>query len=720
MSGFQNMNPQQPFYGQTPNRPVQSTNSPVLMPNQFTPSSAAGSSPNMQFGSPNMQQLAEFHRAQQAQQAQQDHQGVLPTAGLAQQYQQLVQQRQASPQIVQQPVMNARPSLQRTPSQQQLFAQMGQQFTPQQMQQQQQQQVYQQRQLQQQQQQRPPQTLQAGSAPAPAAAPRNNGSALSRLTPAQIKQLLEDPTRTANFTPEQRLGLARILQQAQAAQSQTGSPKGSAAGSSAPSPQQRIPQPAAPIRRGSSQSPQIPFQTFGANDGSSPSSQTYGSPQAQPQLALSPQLQFQQLQQATVRPPMNLSNAALQAAQANRANQRVRQNSVPIPNAPSPTFQAPTSFHSPQAATAAPSPPNVARPPAPVSTSSAASPAQPPSVLMNTPTPTTLPRPPSTTSVQPASTGSPAAKPAPSMPSVLSPYQSSDKSEAPPPLLSAPAKPTSATAQQDKPKKKVTVSEARAPIYFASVEPTNKEPVPARVPAAPAPVRPAVKERERLVDLNERKRDRASEGFRGSMRGEISRLMYAAGDVAEPDIESVDLIEDMVADFLTDLCRPVPPIRPEPNTAHQPVLLSTQIVRHRLASHPSLRKYLDRFDIMNHLAGELARSRRIINQTESHFDLVDTVGKDYLGITDEDLAKPKKKVKKSSATEGVKSGDSKPSGTAPEEGRRKPGPKKGWKNAQREGTGGPREPGTKKVKAKSKERSASVTVKTRTSESPAP
>ena len=115
-----------------------------------------------------------------------------------------------------------------------------------------------------------------------------------------------------------------------------------------------------------------------------------------------------------------------------------------------------------------------------------------------------------------------------------------------------------------------------------------------------------------------------------------------------------------------------------------------------------MRKYLDRFDIMNHLAGELARSRRIINQTESHFDLVDTVGKDYLGITDDDLKKPRKRgaaARKSGGGDEVK---------------RKPGPKKGWKNAQKDAESGRRRKGF------SKERSGSVTVKSRQSESPAP
>ena len=59
------MNPRQPFYNQHPGHPNSQSNSP--MPNQhgFIPSVPGGSSPNMSFGSPHLQQLTDFHRNQQ-------------------------------------------------------------------------------------------------------------------------------------------------------------------------------------------------------------------------------------------------------------------------------------------------------------------------------------------------------------------------------------------------------------------------------------------------------------------------------------------------------------------------------------------------------------------------------------------------------------------------------------------------------------------------------
>ena len=124
--------------------------------------------------------------------------------------------------------------------------------------------------------------------------------------------------------------------------------------------------------------------------------------------------------------------------------------------------------------------------------------------------------------------------------------------------------------------------------------------------------------------------------------------MYAAGDVLEPDPDSVDYMEDLAVEFIADLvnhapsangchadrlqCRPIPPIRSNPSSAHQSVPMTAAILRHRLSSHPFLRKYLDRFDVMTYMSSELAAQRRVVNSTETHFDLIDTVGKDYLGI----------------------------------------------------------------------------------------
>ena len=33
----------------------------------------------------------------------------------------------------------------------------------------------------------------------------------------------------------------------------------------------------------------------------------------------------------------------------------------------------------------------------------------------------------------------------------------------------------------------------------------------------------------------------------------VARLMYATGDVPEPDVDAVDYMEDLVVDFLADL-----------------------------------------------------------------------------------------------------------------------------------------------------------------------
>ena len=107
----------------------------------------------------------------------------------------------------------------------------------------------------------------------------------------------------------------------------------------------------------------------------------------------------------------------------------------------------------------------------------------------------------------------------------------------------------------------------------------------------------------------------------------------------------------------------------------------------------------------------------MVNQTESHYDLIDQVGKEYLGITDDDVKKPRKRgpyaPRKSAGTGAAGVG-----GVGGEEVKRKPGPKKGWKAAQA-GAKGDDTPAAKRRKGWSKERSGSVTVK-RQSESPAP
>ncbi|KAK4688509.1 hypothetical protein P7C73_g1614, partial [Tremellales sp. Uapishka_1] len=168
-------------------------------------------------------------------------------------------------------------------------------------------------------------------------------------------------------------------------------------------------------------------------------------------------------------------------------------------------------------------------------------------------------------------------------------------------------------------------------------------------------------------------RKRRDDGMRGSMRGEISRLMYAAGDVVEPDIDSVDYMEDLVVDFLADLCRPVAPIRANQHSILQSVPLTAPIIRHRL-SHPTLKKYADRFDHMLYMSTELATSRRVA--APNNHDLIELAGKAYLGL--DEPASPDKKTRKK---KGV-GADGKEL-TGPKE-KVKPGPKKGWKREREE------------------------------------
>ena len=69
---------------------------------------------------------------------------------------------------------------------------------------------------------------------------------------------------------------------------------------------------------------------------------------------------------------------------------------------------------------------------------------------------------------------------------------------------------------------------------------------------------------------------------------------------------------------------------------------------------------------MTYMSGELAAQRRVVNSTETHHYLIDTVGKDYLGI-DEPVAEG----------DGVKKKRGRPPN--PEKERKKPGPPKGYK-----------------------------------------
>ncbi|KAE8538524.1 hypothetical protein D1P53_004885 [Cryptococcus gattii VGV] len=178
------------------------------------------------------------------------------------------------------------------------------------------------------------------------------------------------------------------------------------------------------------------------------------------------------------------------------------------------------------------------------------------------------------------------------------------------------------------------------------------------------------------------------DSLRGTMRNEIAKLMYGAGDVADPDIDTVDYMEDMVVEFLSDLCRPVPPIRSNPSQPHQPVPLSGEVVRHRLATTPMLHKYLARFDHMVHMADVLKAHRRVADPSLK--DLVDQVGNDYLGLNEHGVptgtgdagaagAGGVGRQKRPADGEGEDAPKKKGRPPKPPGERKKPGPQKGWK-----------------------------------------
>ncbi|BEI87353.1 uncharacterized protein CcaverHIS019_0100710 [Cutaneotrichosporon cavernicola] len=163
-------------------------------------------------------------------------------------------------------------------------------------------------------------------------------------------------------------------------------------------------------------------------------------------------------------------------------------------------------------------------------------------------------------------------------------------------------------------------------------------------------------------------RPREEPSMRGQMRGEIARLMYACGDVAEPDVDSVDVLEDMTAEFLADLCRPFGATRSNPSVPRQPIPLKAEALRHRLSSHSYLKKYLDRWDDMMYMSQELQQSKRVAQP--SNEDLIKAVGKSFLGLDDDQQQQGKKR------DDGEKKRGRPPK---PPEERKKPGPKKGWK-----------------------------------------
>jgi len=106
-----------------------------------------------------------------------------------------------------------------------------------------------------------------------------------------------------------------------------------------------------------------------------------------------------------------------------------------------------------------------------------------------------------------------------------------------------------------------------------------------------------------------------------------------------------------------------------------------------------MKKYLERFDTMAYKTEELASARRVAALAESHHDLVETVGRSYLGIEHQGQAPvrgPLGRPRKHRPDEGG-NGDVGGSGQwrrnrIPKElnetgERKKPGPAKGWKNA---------------------------------------
>ncbi|WVO15937.1 hypothetical protein L204_103602 [Cryptococcus depauperatus] len=184
---------------------------------------------------------------------------------------------------------------------------------------------------------------------------------------------------------------------------------------------------------------------------------------------------------------------------------------------------------------------------------------------------------------------------------------------------------------------------------------------------------------------NSTEKRRRDDGMRGTMRNEIARLMYGAGDVAEPDVDTVDYMEDMVVEFIADLCHPAPPMRSNTTVAPQPVPLSAEVIRHRLSSTAALHKYLERFDHMVYMSDVLKAHRRVAAPNLT--DIIEQVGNDYLGLN-ENGAPIAGDATTSQGQAGMKrpaegEGDEPPrkKGRPPKMPgeRKKPGPQKGWK-----------------------------------------
>lgn len=187
----------------------------------------------------------------------------------------------------------------------------------------------------------------------------------------------------------------------------------------------------------------------------------------------------------------------------------------------------------------------------------------------------------------------------------------------------------------------------------------------------------------------------------------VAKLMYASGDVENPDLDSIDYMEDLVVDWLADLvsqgvlrrtrvsdsvqCAPPPPVRSHPSAPLVAPRLDYNVVRHRL-SRPSMRKYLERFEYMEYKAVDMRSARRVARgnfEPVDQKDLDKQLEKGFLDAEDSgqvvadnsgggvngQMRKKRKYTRQVDRQPGTAGGED---GAVAKE-RRKPGPKKGWK-----------------------------------------
>ncbi|RSH83116.1 uncharacterized protein EHS24_006773 [Apiotrichum porosum] len=262
----------------------------------------------------------------------------------------------------------------------------------------------------------------------------------------------------------------------------------------------------------------------------------------------------------------------------------------------------------------------------------------------------------------------PARRGSPAQPNVTGGTQQQPPQSQPPAPPAAP--PRSKASKESAKRLRVEVPEVKPP-------PPPPPPVSHLTAIVRSAIAPRLGEQDEDAAAEARRRAGKDDGFRGSMRGEIARLMYASGDVVEPDVDSVDYVEDLVMEFVADLCRPIQPMRVTTASAHSAVPLTADVVRHRLATHSYLRKYLSRWDDMTYMSAELLASRRVA--APSHADLIESVGKQFLGLDEQEAGNAKRRANNADA--GAEIDSVKRRGRPPKnpEERKKPGPKKGWK-----------------------------------------